>query len=98
MMWKALLVTLIAAFVALTSAAPQYLGLGGVVGKNITPRGGSVFPAYARNPYWAAFSGRGYYSRNMPVAAPSSNARIDYGVRSGNGYRPARYLPFSTKG
>jgi hypothetical protein len=89
-MWKALFMTLFLGLLALVTSSPQYLGFGGSPRSGFTPRGGSSFPAYARNRNWAASSGRGI----------SAGGRIvDYGVRSGSGgYRPAQYLPFSSKG
>ena len=56
-MWKSLFVTFFLALISVVSGAPQYLGLGGVVG-NLTPRTGGSFPSWARG-NWAANSGRG---------------------------------------
>ena len=59
-----------------------YGGFGGVVGKNLTPRTGSSFPARSAG----GFSTWG-----------RSRSR-DYGVRYTNGYRPSGIQPSSSKG
>lgn len=86
MYWKALLISFVIGFIS-NLASSQYLGLGGVVGKNITPRGGSTFPAWARDPNFAANSGRAIYGRVL-----------DYGYSTSGGYRPATYKARSSYG
>jgi len=88
MYWKSLYVSFVAFVLSWALSSAQYLGLGGVVGKNITPRGGSVFPEYARNPGYASSSGRAIYGRVL-----------DYGYSTGSsGYRPATYKARSSYG
>ena len=79
-MWKSLFVSFFLALISVACGAPQFLGLGGVVGKNITPRGSRNFPAWARG-NWAANSGRGVVRDYGVSGATAAHlvARSSYG-------------------
>ena len=80
MLWKSVFVSVFLALFSVVAAAPQFLGFGGVVGKNLTPRGGSTFPKWARG-NWAANSGRGIVRDYGVSGATAAHlvARSSYG-------------------
>jgi len=73
------------AFVAVPGVQGLYLGMGGVVGKNITPRTGSSYP------------GRTFGASGTRYSVSGRSRSRDYGVIYGR-YQPSGIRPFSSKG